>query len=102
MGLFFVVQPVAELTDPFFEALHALIQFLLTGLFIEFGHILAEDLSVLTKEIEVFNHVSVRTNHHVNGVNGYETFDHDIAKDNMRVGPQPEAVTQRVAELMRT
>lgn len=52
------------------------------------------------EEIEVFDHVSVSTKHYVNSVNGYETFEPDIAKGDMGVGPQPEAVTERVADLL--
>lgn len=53
------------------------------------------------EEIEVFDHVSVSTNHYVNSVNGFETFEPDIAKGDMGVGPQPEAVTERVANLLQ-
>jgi len=51
-------------------------------------------------EIEVFDHVSVSTKHYVNSVNSYETFEPDVVKGDMGRGPQPEAVTERVAELL--
>ena len=52
------------------------------------------------EEIEVFNHVSVSTHHYINSVNSYETFEPEIAKGDMGDGPQPEAVTERVAMLL--
>ena len=53
------------------------------------------------KEIDVFNHVSVSTHHYVNSVNGYETFEPDVVKGDMGRGPQPDAVTPRVAKILR-
>ena len=52
------------------------------------------------EEITVYDHVSVSTKHYVNSVNGYETFEPDVVKGDMGVGPQPEAVTERVARLL--
>lgn len=52
------------------------------------------------EEIEVFDHVSVSQHHYVNSVNGYETFEPDIAMGDMGRGPEPEAVTKRVADLL--
>lgn len=53
------------------------------------------------EEIEIFNHVSVSTHHYVNSINGYETFEPTISKGDMGDGPKPEAVTPRVAEMLR-
>lgn len=53
------------------------------------------------EEIDVFNHVSVSTHHYINSINGYESFEPDVAKGDMGRGPQPEAVTPRVASLLR-
>ena len=52
------------------------------------------------EEIEVFNHVSVSQHHYVNSVNGYETFEPDIAMGDMGKGPAPDYVTERVADLL--
>ncbi|ELZ04960.1 hypothetical protein [Natrialba asiatica] len=52
------------------------------------------------EEIEVFNHVSVSTHHYVNSVNGYESFEADISKGDMGGGPEPNVVTERVAQLV--
>jgi hypothetical protein len=38
--------------------------------------------------------------HYVNSVNGYETFKPDIAKGDKGRRPQPEGITQRVADLL--
>lgn len=54
------------------------------------------------EEVEVWNSVSVSTHHFVNSVNGYETFEPSIAMGDMGVGPAPEAVTERVADLLRS
>lgn len=54
----------------------------------------------LYEELQVFNHVSVSENHYVNSVNGYETFEPDIAEGDMGRGPAPDYVTERVADLL--
>ncbi|MFC6975847.1 hypothetical protein ACFQL1_16045 [Halomicroarcula sp. GCM10025709] len=53
-------------------------------------------------ELEVFDHVSISTHHYVNSVYGYETFEADIAAGDMGHGPEPEAVTARVARLLQS
>ena len=53
------------------------------------------------EEIDVFNHASVSTHHYVNSVNGYETFEPKVAKGDMGDGPKPEAVTPRLANVLR-
>lgn len=50
--------------------------------------------------IELYNHVSVAMHHYVNSVNGYETFEPEVSKGDMGGGPQPEAVTERVAAVL--
>lgn len=55
------------------------------------------------EELEVWDHVSVSTHHYVNSINGYETFDPDIYEGDMGGhGPTPEAVTERVADVLHT
>jgi len=53
------------------------------------------------EEIEVWDHVSVSKHHYVNSVNGYETFEPEVFEGDMGGrGPQPEAVTARVASIL--
>lgn len=52
------------------------------------------------EELEVYDHVSVQTRHYVNSVNGYETFDPLISMGDLGNGPKPEAVTERVADIL--
>lgn len=52
------------------------------------------------EQIEVYNHVSVSRHHYVNSVNGYEEFKASLTKGDMAEGPEPEAVTDRLARLL--
>ena len=49
-------------------------------------------------EIEVWDHVSVSKHYYINSVNGHETFEPEVFEGDMGGhGPQPSAVTMRVA-----
>jgi hypothetical protein len=50
--------------------------------------------------IEVFDHVTVTQQHYINSVNGYETFTGKIAGGDDPSLDEPEAVTERVANLL--
>lgn len=50
--------------------------------------------------LEVFDHVTVTQQHYVNSVNGYETFTGKIAGGDDPHLDEPEAVTERVANLL--
>lgn len=50
--------------------------------------------------LEVFDHVTVIQQHYVNSVNGYETFTGKIAGGDDPHLDEPEAVTERVANLL--
>jgi len=53
------------------------------------------------EEVEVWDHVSVSTHYYVNSVNGYETFEPEVFEGDMGGhGPQPDAVTMRVAQTL--
>ena len=52
------------------------------------------------EELEVFDHVSVTQQHYVNSVNGYETYVGKIAGGDDPHLDKPEAVTERVADLL--
>lgn len=50
--------------------------------------------------LEVFDHVTVTQQHYINSVNGYETFTGKIAGGDDPSLDEPEAVTERVANLL--
>jgi len=52
------------------------------------------------EQIEVYNHVSVSRHYYVNSVNGYEELKASLTKGDMAEGPEPEAVTDRLARLL--
>lgn len=49
-------------------------------------------------EVKVFDHVTVVQSHYVNSVNGHETHTQKIAGGDSFDLPEPDAITQRVAE----
>ncbi|QLG47868.1 hypothetical protein [Natrinema halophilum] len=53
------------------------------------------------EEVEVFNHASVSTHHYANSINGYDTFEPTVSKGDLGSGPKPEAVTPRLANVLR-
>ena len=66
----------------------------------ERGTVLIEHEKRDDEELEVFDYVRVLQEHHVNSVNGYETFVGPILEGDGSSGQEPEAITKRVADLL--
>lgn len=52
------------------------------------------------EEVEVFDHVTVVQESYINSRNGHETFTGKIARGDDSSLPEPDAITERVAEVL--
>lgn len=52
------------------------------------------------EEIEVWNEVTVQQEHHINSINGYETFHGPVRPGDQSHGDKVGAVTPRIARLL--